>query len=315
MTFRTKLHATAVVESNEIGPGTEIMAFCHIFQGARIGCDCTLCEHVVVESGCVIGNRITIKSGVRICSGIALEDNVFIGSNVTFSDDPLAHDGQLPATSHGTLVRRGAIIGANATILPGITIGVHAIVGAGSVVTQDVPPYARVAGNPAQIVGYIQASLSGQPAVLPEPADSLAPGKHATTVAGVYIHELPLIKDLRGNLSVGEFSRSVPFMPQRYFLLFDVPNGKVRGEHAHRQCHQFLVCIKGSCSLVVDDGRHRQEILLDRPNKGVHLPPMVWGIQYKYSPDAVLLVFASDYYEANDYIRDYDEFIRLINAG
>ena len=315
MTSPAKLHTTALVETNEIGSGTEIMAFCHIFQGAKIGCDCTLCDHVVVEDGGIIGNCVTIKPGVRVWGGVTLEDNVFIGSNVTFSDDLPRHNGQHPAISSGILVRRGATIGANATLLPGITIGVQAMVGAGSVVMHNVPSYAKVDGNPAQIIGYTQAGLPDQPSPMPETADSPALGRHATMVVGVHVYELPLIKDLRGNLSVGEFSRSVPFTPQRYFLVFDVPSGKVRGEHAHRQCHQFLVCIKGSCYVVADDGCHRQEILLDRPNKGVHLPPMVWGVQYKYSPDTVLLVFASDYYEADDYIRDYDEFVRLINAA
>lgn len=314
MTSIAKLHPTALVETNEIGTGTEIMAFCHISQGAIIGCDCTLCDHVVVEDGGTIGNCVTIKPGVRVWNGVALEDNVFIGSNVTFSDDPLPHSSH-PAIFSGILVRRDASIGANATVLPGITIGVQALVEAGSVVTHNVPSYAKVAGNPAQIIGYTQASLPEPPSPLSGAADSPALGKHTTMVDGVHVYELPLIKDLRGNLSVGEFSRSVPFTPRRYFLVFDVPSGKVRGEHAHKQCHQFLVCIKGSCSVVVDDGRHRQEILMDRPNKGVHLPPMVWGVQYKYSPDTVLLVFASDYYEADDYIRDYDEFVRLINAA
>lgn len=315
MSSTVKLHQTAFVETSEIGSGTEIMAFCYVSREAIIGSNCTICDHVVIEGDCTIGNGVTIKSGARLCNGVVLEDNVFIGSNVTFSEEPPPHNGQDSTISSEILVRHGATIGANATLLPRVTIGSYAIVGAGSVVTHNVPPYASVAGNPAQIIGYVQSSLSGQPATLPETADSSALGKHPTMVAGVCVYELPLIKDLRGNLSVGEFSRSVPFTPQRYFLVFDVPSSKVRGEHAHRKCHQFLICIKGSCSLVVDDGRHRQEILLDRPNKGVHLPPMVWGVQYKYSPDTVLLVFASDYYEAGDYIRDYDEFICLINAA
>ena len=107
----------------------------------------------------------------------------------------------------------------------------------------------------------------------------------------------------------------MPFTPQRYFLVFDVPSGKVRGEHAHKQCHQFLICINGSCAIVADDGVNRQEILLDRPNKGIHLPPMTWGVQYKYSTDAMLLVFASAHYDASDYIRDYDGFMEKLNES
>jgi dTDP-4-dehydrorhamnose 3,5-epimerase-like enzyme len=91
--------------------------------------------------------------------------------------------------------------------------------------------------------------------------------------------------------------------------VFDVPSSDVRGEHAHRKLHQFLVCVKGSCSLVVDDGNNREEIVLDSPSIGVHVPPMIWGVQYKYSPDAVLLVLASDTYDQNDYIRNYDDYL------
>ena len=92
-------------------------------------------------------------------------------------------------------------------------------------------------------------------------------------------------------------------------MIFDVPTKETRGEHAHRTCQQFLVCLRGSVACVCDDGTHRQELLLDSPEIGLYLPPMVWGIQYKYSKDAVLLVLASHGYDASDYIRNYDVFL------
>lgn len=101
----------------------------------------------------------------------------------------------------------------------------------------------------------------------------------------------------------------IPFVPQRYFLVYAVPNAEVRGEHAHRVCHQFLVCTHGACSVVMDDGFANEEVRLDAPTLGLHLPPMTWGIQYKYTPDAVLLVFASHPYDPDDYIRDYPSFV------
>jgi hypothetical protein len=131
-------------------------------------------------------------------------------------------------------------------------------------------------------------------------------------VRGVTLHRFPRIFDLRGNLTVGEFGSSVPFLPKRYFIVFDVPNVEVRGEHAHRSCAQFLVCVRGQCSVVADDGTRREEFLLDDPSLGLYLPPMTWGIQYKYSADGVLLVFASELYESAEYIRDYDEFRQLV---
>jgi len=88
-----------------------------------------------------------------------------------------------------------------------------------------------------------------------------------------------------------------------------------RGEHAHHQCHQFLIAARGRISVIADDGSEREEFILDRPNLGLYLPPLVWGIQYKYSPDACLLVFASDHYDSNDYIRDYSEFIKIIKES
>jgi dTDP-4-dehydrorhamnose 3,5-epimerase-like enzyme len=113
-------------------------------------------------------------------------------------------------------------------------------------------------------------------------------------------------------LSVGEFSSQIPFIPQRYFIVFDVPGKEVRGEHAHRRCHQFLVCARGSLNVVIDDGTFSEEIVLDRPDVGLYIPPMIWAVQYKYSADALLLVFASDHYDPGDYIRDYDEFLSAI---
>ncbi|MFQ6757706.1 FdtA/QdtA family cupin domain-containing protein [Desulfovibrionaceae bacterium CB1MN] len=117
---------------------------------------------------------------------------------------------------------------------------------------------------------------------------------------------------MRGNLSFAECGQYLPFVPKRYFLVFDVPSKEIRGEHAHKQVQQYLVCVKGSCSVVVDDGKHRQEFLLNSPAQGLYLPPMIWGIQYKYSPDAVLMVLASDVYSAADYIRDYDEYLQAV---
>jgi acetyltransferase-like isoleucine patch superfamily enzyme/dTDP-4-dehydrorhamnose 3,5-epimerase-like enzyme len=286
-----------------------VWAFAHILAGAEIGDDCNICDGVFIENDVVVGDRVTIKCGVQLWDGLRIEDEVFVGPNVAFANDMFPRSKVVPDKFLRTTLRIGASIGANATILPGIEIGAGAMVGAGAVVTRSVPPLAIAVGNPARIVGYVGAALGETgPSAL---ADRKAAGTIATRVGGVTLHEFPLIKDMRGDLSAGEFGRSAPFVPKRYFVVFDVPNREIRGEHAHRDCHQFLVCVKGSVSVVADDGAVRQEVTLDRPNLGLYLPPMVWGIQYKYSPDSVLLVFASEYYDPSDYIRDYDEFKRL----
>ena len=108
---------------------------------------------------------------------------------------------------------------------------------------------------------------------------------------------------------MGEVPAELPFVPARYFTVFDVPSVELRGEHAHKRCEQFLMCLHGSCRILLDDGVQRCEVTLDRPDIGVYMPPLIWGTQYRYSADAVLLVFASHAYEASDYLRTYDEFI------
>ncbi len=284
-----------------------------ILPGAVIGTDCNLCDGVFVENDVVLGDRVTVKCGVQLWDGITVEDDVFIGPNATFTNDRFPRSKVYPEAFARTLVRRGASIGANATILPGLEIGAGAMIGAGAVVTRSVPPNAIAVGNPARIVGYVKTQESSP--VITATSDRQASGVVTTSVTGVTLHHLPHIEDMRGSLSVGEFERSVPFLPKRYFLVFDVPSREIRGEHAHRQCHQFLICVRGSCSVVADDGINRQEFLLDLPNLGLYLPAMIWGTQYKYSQDAVLLVFASEYYEAADYIRNHDEFVDLVKTA
>jgi hypothetical protein len=131
-------------------------------------------------------------------------------------------------------------------------------------------------------------------------------------VGGAALYQLPLVLDLRGHLSYAQYAEVLPFAPLRYFLVFNVPSREVRGEHAHRKCGQFLVCAKGSCAVVVDDGKFRAEVRLERPDLGLYVPAMVWAAEYDFSRDAVLMVLASHEYQASDYIRSYDEFLGAI---
>ena len=128
------------------------------------------------------------------------------------------------------------------------------------------------------------------------------------------IIELPKISDIRGNLSVCEFKKHIPFEAKRIFFIYQVPLVEIRGQHAHKECHQFLMCVRGSIKALADDGFHRKEFILNSPNFGLYLPPMVWGAQYNYSPDAFLIVFASEFYDASDYIREYSEFESMIGV-
>lgn len=304
------VHAQGLCESSTVGKNTRIWAFAHVLPGAKIGTECNICDHVFIENDVIMGDRITVKCGVQIWDGITLEDDVFIGPNATFTNDPFPRSKQYPEQFPRTVVCRGASIGANATILPGLTIGQYAMIGAGAVVTRSVPANAIVVGNPARIVGYAdENNQHSRVSVSSAFAEDDKPGVRNTSVHGVTLHTMPLVADLRGNLTVGEFEQHIPFSVKRYFMVFDVPSAETRGEHSHKKCHQFLICAKGTVSVVADDGNTRQEFVLQKPNQGVFLPAGTWGIQYKYSEDAVLLVFASEHYNAEDYIRNYDDFI------
>ena len=310
---RAQVHPLADVRSRAVGAGTRIWQFVVVLPDAQVGRDCNICSHCFIENDVRIGDRVTIKNGVQLWDGLRVEDDVFIGPNVTFTNDGFPRSGAHQAEPLGTRICKGASLGAGATILPGLSVGSRAMVGAGSVVTRSVPANAIVFGNPARIVGYIDADVGYQKRAQSVSAPS-EPGVATTKVRGVTIHRMPLIPDIRGSVTVGEFERTIPFAPKRYFMVLDVPSVETRGAHAHRQCHQFLICVHGQCAVVADDGEHRQEFRLDRPDVGIYLPAMIWGIQYKYSPDAVLLVFASEVYDPADYIRDYEEFRRLAEA-
>jgi len=304
-------HDRAIVESSDVGDGTRVWAFAHILPGARIGRDCNICDHTFIENDVVVGDRVTIKCGVQLWDGVSLEDDVFVGPNVTFTNDAFPRSRQRPEKFSRTLVRRGASIGANATILPGLTIGEGAMIGAGAVLTKSAPPNAILMGNPARIAGYV-GTLQPAAHAARAPND---PGSEATAVRGVTLHRMPVVEDLRGTLSFGEVERHIPFPVKRYFLVFGVSSEHIRGEHAHKAQHQFMVCVHGRCNVVADDGLNRQEFMLDGPGVGIHIPPGVWAVQYKHSPDAVLMVLTSDYYDGSDYIRDYAEFLAQFGPG
>ncbi len=158
-------HEMALVESSYIGDGTRIWAFAHVLPQARIGSDCNICDHTFIENDVVIGDRVTIKSGVQLWDGVTLEDDVFVGPGVIFTNDMHPRSPRMPEIApryqHAenwrlpTLVCRGVSLGAGAVLLPGITVGQFALVGAGSVVTRDVLPHQRVLGNPARPRGWV----------------------------------------------------------------------------------------------------------------------------------------------------------------
>ncbi len=242
-----------------------------------------------------------IHETVLICDDSQIADTALVGPRVMLTG---------PGISLGAYSRldAGCIIGEH------VSVGQGAWVRTGAVVLSSVPPNAIVEGNPAQVVGYVSPVVNGdRPAPrLIEIADYRNLHRPAHIPLGVGDSSLYLMRritDARGALSVGEVPTELPFLPARYFVVFDVPSTELRGEHAHLECQQFLICVHGSCRILLDDGSQRCEVTLDRPDIGVFMPAMIWGTQYRYTHDAVLMVFASHPYESKDYLRTYDEFL------
>ena len=257
-----------------------------------------------VPEGCHLDAGAKLADDVLLSGNLVIEAGVLVEHGVVF-----AGGGKLPTKVHPHVrIGAGAVIGAE------VELGWGAQILPGCVVLTSVPPNAIVRGNPAPIVGYTD-SLDGK---LPDEASPFLPespekDRKDVTVASLGVGEtkiyyMPRVTDLRGSLTVGEFGGNFPFKPERYFFVFDVPSEELRGEHAHRTCDQFLVCVRGSCRSLLDDGATRREIILDRPDVGLFMPSMIWGTQYRYTQDAVLLVLASQPYDPADYIRTYDEF-------
>lgn len=250
--------------------------------------------------------RCEVHKTAHVGPGVRLGCDVRVGPMATVVD---ATPGGVDAP---TELMDGVVVGPNATVAAGCRVGLRASIAAGAVVSRSVPPLAIVEGNPGRITGYVDSThAAGKGA----PAAAGVPGSFDCRVRGVKVTELRTIPDMRGTLSPGDFMRDVPFEAKRFFFVYGVPSFETRGEHAHFACEQFLVAASGSVRVLVDDGNNREEFHLDRASLGVYIPPLVWGVQYRYTADAVLLVFASHSYCAEDYIRDYSTFLAVVRGG
>jgi hypothetical protein len=171
-----------------------------------------------------------------------------------------------------------------------------------------------VVGNPARIINYRAGEDIAEQGLASSKEINPQPGKvhEKIGVGECALWHLPAHDDMRGFLMVTEFGKDLPFQPKRCFFVYDVPSQNVRGEHAHHCCEQFMIAVHGELSVVVDDGFLRKEVQLDRPSIGLFMPAGIWGVQYKFSSDAVLAVFASHPYSSDDYVREYSEFLRIV---
>jgi UDP-2-acetamido-3-amino-2,3-dideoxy-glucuronate N-acetyltransferase len=302
----------SICESRNIGEGSKIGAFAHIKADAIIGKNCDIFDYVSCENDVIVGDRVTIKSNVYLIDGIRIGNDVHIGPNVSFCSQNLRDSHDPGHDQNNIFIDDGVFIGANATILSGVQISRGAMVSAGAVVTKNVPAGAIVTGHPAQIDGYVnQGHERLQTTTYKKDLNEAKTGLIGELHSGSILIKLPEVIDLRGRLTFAEVEQFLPFNPLRYFLVYGVPTREVRGEHAHRECHQFLVCVSGALTVITDNGVTKDQILLNTPNIGLHIPPKIWGIQFNFTPDAVLLVLASDRYDPDDYIREYRDFLIL----
>jgi UDP-2-acetamido-3-amino-2,3-dideoxy-glucuronate N-acetyltransferase len=297
--------ATAVSEARAIGSGSRILAFARVGPHVDIGSDCIVGSQAALEGEVTLADGVEVQAGARLLGPLSVGPRSAIGMNAVLAgSDPTVGAAEI-------VLGPNVLIGANVAVLPGVSMGRGAVVRPGSVVTENVPANAVVSGNPARIVAYVD---SGHEAPVREVVMPTADARITETgVNGVTIHGLTNARDLRGALTAAEFA-TLPFPPQRLFTVYDVPSESVRGSHAHRECAQFLICVAGVVSCLVDDGSTREEIRLASSEVGLHIPPMIWGTQWKYTREAVLLVLASHAYEAEDYIRDYEEFLQALDG-
>jgi acetyltransferase-like isoleucine patch superfamily enzyme len=151
----SSIHPTALVATSRIGEGTRIWAYVNILEGATIGRDCNICDRCFIENDVVLGDRVTVKCGVSLYDGLVLEDDVFVGPDVSFSNDPRPRSRRRRESYPMTRVRNGASLGSGVILLPGVTVGRWAMVGAGSLVTRDIPDFALVYGSPARVHGHV----------------------------------------------------------------------------------------------------------------------------------------------------------------
>ena len=305
-----KIHPNAICESQDIGAGTRIWAFTHILSGATIGSDCNICDFVFIENKVRLGDRVTIKSGVQLWDGIEIEDDVFIGPNVSFANDKFPRSRRWIDSHPKTTVERGASIGAGAIILPGVTIGRGSMIGAGAVVTKSIPPFSLAFGNPATVRGLVEDFEELQPS-----DESSFEEQGQRLPGGARLIEIMNASDIRGNLTAVEFDEFGLFPVHRVFFITRVPALKVRGNHAHKECYQFLIVFEGCVSISLDDGTNQKMVTLDSTEVGLLIPPRTWSHQFNFSDDAILGVLASHKYDEKDYIRDYSEFVNYVNVS
>lgn len=214
------------------------------------------------------------------------------------------------ANPDAPVMRAGAMVHDGAQIAPGVVIGQHAVVRAGAVVESDVPPLAIVEGSPAGVVSYVHDRR-----IRPRPATEPGTVDGAGDVSSDWVISIDGVFQDRGSLVYAEVGKRLPFPVRRVMVVSDVPAGGHRGDHGHGVLEEVLICVRGSCSVFLDDGLGRREVIeLTHASVAAYVAPRVWTSQFGHSDDAVLVVLASNEHDPSDYYTDYDEFVAMAVA-
>jgi len=299
------VHPKGICESRNVGAGTRIWAFAHVMGGAIIGTDCNIGDCAYVENQVVIGHRVTIKNGAMIMDGTYLEDDVFIGSNVSFTNDRYPRSKSRPPEYPKTTIRRGASIGANVVILAGVTVGEDAMVGAGSVVTKDIPAHVVAFGNPARVTSFLNTEM-----ITEDRFDTSVRAKQV--LPEVELRRVKTVFNAGETSMDAELLSNLPFSPKRFLVLKGLQHGQLCSGQVHFQCSQLFMLLSGSITFLVDNGRARRSVKLCRLGDTILVPPRIWHSLIAATPETIVGVLASEPFDAADHIYDYREFRRKI---
>ena len=290
-----------IYQGVSIGRNTLVGDSASIREETEIGNKCIIGRSVTINYETKIGNRVKIMDHTWLAGKMVIQDNVFISGGVmTSNDNDIASLGEQyqydDSRVLGSTIKKSAVIGVGAILLPGVIVGKNSVVAAGAVVTKDIPNGKVVMGIPARVV----RNVKGVKSKIKGTEISIKQCQKIT---------LPKITDPRGNLTVVESERHIPFNIRRVFYIYEVPDDALRAGHALKICYQVLVAIAGSLDVMVNDGKDKKIFKLDSPNKGLLIPPNIWREMFNFSKGAVCLVFASEFYDPQDYYRDYRSYV------
>jgi hypothetical protein len=253
------------------------------------------------ESEQSIASTATVGSGAQLIGSVVIRDHAVVDDGAIIGAAP----DSTPNTAATTVIGEGAFVGARAIVGAGVSIGSGAVLRPGSVLTADAPPMAVVSGNPGAVIDYVASPAAPVPTM---EIGTLASDGGSWLPKGVSFVNLQQVSDLRGDLVICEHE-DLPFTVNRTFFVTDVERGLFRGAHAHEVCIQMLVCVQGSVSCLLDDKEVKLNVSLNRPDIGLVVPPLIWVMQYNFSPGSVLAVYASHRYTPDEYINSYEDFV------